>query len=331
MTKRTKIFIAVSVLLLIGLVIFLVTNDEPASPAPGERAESSTPITPYVAMARGRIDVEGGIIQLAANQDGVIKKVLVEEGDRVIQGQVLAIQDTRGAKLRSRVAEAEVAEFKAEEQMLRQQIMVAEREVRRLAPLVADGLALQRDLDEATDQVKLRRTQLLKQGAAIEAAAARKSVADYDTDLRTIRAPLDGQIVRRLARPGDGVSTLNVTTLFWFVPNVPKIVRAELEEQFVYAVSQGMHAEIVPESDASRSYPARLVRIGKVFGPKRSEMLDPKERADVRVVECILKLEGDTQDLLLGQRVIVQFPADTKHGQLPLRTGEISNNQEHRP
>ena len=43
-------------------------------------------------------------------------------------------------------------------------------------------------------------------------------------------APADGAIVRRLVRPGDGVSTLNVTPLFWFAPGTNAIVRAEADE-----------------------------------------------------------------------------------------------------
>ena len=37
--------------------------------------------SPYVAVANGKADVEGGIIQVAARTAGVVREVLVQEGD----------------------------------------------------------------------------------------------------------------------------------------------------------------------------------------------------------------------------------------------------------
>ena len=46
--------------------------------------------TPYAATASGKVDVEGGIIQVAARAPGVVRQVFVQEGDEVAKGQALA-------------------------------------------------------------------------------------------------------------------------------------------------------------------------------------------------------------------------------------------------
>ncbi len=296
-----------------ALAVAVMSWDELVARSPSPTAAGEAWSAPsgdsarYAAMARGLVDVEGGIIKLAASRDGIVRQVLVEEGDRVEQGQVLAVQDDRSARLNLDVAEAEREEVGARLALLKVRYAAAARERRRIAPLAAKGAASQRALDERDDRARFLSAEIAATEAELRTAQARKAVAAYEVEQRTIRAPVDGWIVRRQARPGDGASTLNVTTLFWLVPDTPRIVRAEVEEQFVAGLAVGMAAEIVPESDETKAYRARVVRIGRIHGPKRPVAYDPKERADVRVVESVLALADAADELLLGQRVMVKF------------------------
>ena len=51
------------------------------------------PESNYAAVAQGKVDVDGGVIEVAARLGGVYREILVEEGDMVEPGQVLAIQE----------------------------------------------------------------------------------------------------------------------------------------------------------------------------------------------------------------------------------------------
>ena len=55
-----------------------------------QAAAAKSVTTPYSASASGKVDVEGGIIQVAARTAGVVRDVYVQEGDEVTKGQVLA-------------------------------------------------------------------------------------------------------------------------------------------------------------------------------------------------------------------------------------------------
>ena len=163
------------------------------------------------------------------------------------------------------------------------------------------------DVDQAGDALVVAEVDLRSSLAAVEVARARVVVAQNEVNEYRIVAPLDGRIVQRQARPGNGVSTLNVTPLFSFVPNSPLIVRAELDEQYLSQASPGQRVLIVPESDQFHAMSGTVLRIGRVVG-QRLPPEDPAEKQDTRVVEVVTTLEAD--GLLIGQRVVVRFLAD---------------------
>lgn len=258
----------------------------------------------FIAAAKGRVDIEGGVIRLAARRDGIIEQVMVEEGDPVRAGQAIALLDSQQARLGVELARAEVSQAQKAVATIRLKLASAEREERRLAPLADERIAPRQEQDRAHDEVLILKSELGGAEAAVDVARSRLRSAESEIEQRIVRAPLDGQIVRRQARPGDGVSTLNVTPLFLFAPNAQRIVRAELEERFLAQVHPGQSAEVLLEADEATKFEAKVLRLGRVVGA-RTPSDDPAEKVDVRVVECVLSI--DAPNLLIGQRVIVRI------------------------
>lgn len=270
---------------------------------------TSTPTvqTAHVASARGRVDIEGGVIRLAARREGVISAVLVEEGARVKAGQVLATLDTDIAQRNLALTQSEVAQTTQEVHKARLELASAQREVLRLEPLAKDETIPRLDLDRAQDTRALARVAVQAGLAATETALAKQRVAASELDERKVIAPLDGEIIQRQARPGNGVSTLNVTPLFLFAPDTPRIVRAELDEQYLGAVKADQGTEIVLEAQPDRKWVGKVLRVGRVVGA-RTPSDDPTEKQDNRAVEVVVTIEA-SHTLLIGQRVIVRFAA----------------------
>lgn len=271
-----------------------------------EPVTASAPTAPsaYSTSAKGRIDIEGGLVRLAAQREGVIERVLVEEGDRVVRGQLLAVLSEAPSQRLLEVARAETAQARSQVLPLRLRMASAERELQRLRPLVADSVSEQ-ELDAARDQVALLQAELATAQAAVRLSERRERVAIEEVEQRRVRAPMAGTIVRRSARPGDGVSIATVTPLFLFAPEAPFIVRADVEERWLKQLRIGQAAQVELEAEAGKSIPAQVVRIAPVVG-QRPPGDDPAERQDVRVAEVVLALEVDS--LRIGQRVIVRFP-----------------------
>jgi HlyD family secretion protein len=289
-------------LVALPLLLALAACDGPGGEPAGSQASAET--TPFVASAKGRIDIEGGVIRLAAQREGVIEKVFVEEGDQVQAGQVLAVLADEQARRNAVLARAEARQAQLAVGPLQTRLAAAEREVRRLEPLAADDTVPRQELDTARDQVRLLVADIASARAGAAVAHERLQVALHEIEQRTVRAPLAGKIVRRQARPGDGVSVATVTPLFLFAPDAPRIVRAEVEERWLPMVAVGQKAEIALEADESRVFQGQVIRLGHVVG-NRTQGDDPNERQDNRVVECVLSMEA--APLLIGQRVIVRF------------------------
>jgi len=260
----------------------------------------------YAAYAKGKVDIEGGLIRLASSRDGLITEVLAEEGDAVRQGAVLAVVDDYESKLKLAIADAEVAEVRSELPAFELKQRTAERELDRLAVLIKQDAAPRVQWEQAVDLIAQLKAENGMLEARVRLAEARREADNHEVELHQIRAPLDGRIVKRLARPGDGVSTQTVTALFLFEPNSPHIVRAELDERFVDAVHEGDAAEILLETDEAKVFEGKILRIGQVFGNQQLSG-DPNERADQRVVECVVSMSDRV--LRIGQRVVVRIPA----------------------
>ena len=292
---------------LIGLLLAACEQKHSAPPAPIATVEASTNA---LASAKGKVDIEGGIIRLAARRDGVIAEVLVEEGARVKRGQVLALLDDATARSNLSLAESEVRQAAQEREKSTVELAAAEREVLRLEPLARNETVARQELDRARDTHALAKVAVQMAMASIDSARARQVVAAREVEERKVVAPLDGQVIQRQARPGNGVSTLNVTPLFLFAPDRPRIVRAELEEQYLGLVAPNQAAEIVLEADTTKTWRGNVLRVGRLVGA-RTPSDDPGEKQDNRVVEVVVSFE-DAQTLLIGQRVVVRFLANTR-------------------
>lgn len=271
---------------------------------PGSRAPRRAP-SPYAADANGKVDVEGGTIQVAARWPGIVCDVLVNEGDTVVRGQVLARQEDEEPRLAAARASANLGEARARLTALEVAVSTAKRERERFQGLVGSNFVAAQKMDQPEDQVCQAEAELSSGHAAVDMARAALAQAQNELEETIVRAPVDGRIARRYANPGSGASTLNVSTLFDVEPRATRIVRVEVTEGALAAVSAGQAVQISPEADPSKTDPGTVARISAVFGARRLQSDDPSERKDERVVEVVVSADG--APLLIGQRVLVRF------------------------
>jgi HlyD family secretion protein len=297
----------IGVLLVLVLVVgFLMFQKAGAAKKAEADKEAATRIeSPYAAIANGKVDVEGGIISVAARRGGIIREVLVQEGDRVVAGQVLARQEDDEARLAVQSSRAAVAQAESQLASLRVDITTAQREYDRLAKLVATNFVAGARMDAARDAIATAQARLGSQAAAVQTARAQLAQAQYNQELTVIRAPTAGRIARRYANPGAGASTLNVSAMFDLEPDAPRIARAEIVESDIPNITNGQAVEITPEGDPSKVYVGAVLRRAAVFGARKLASDDPSQRSDERVVEVVVSA-GDAP-LLIGQRVLVKF------------------------
>ena len=305
--------------LVVGFGMFQKANA--AKKAELAKAAETKVESPYSAIANGKIDIEGGIIQIAARRGGVVRDVLVQEGDRVTAGQILARQEDDEMRLALQTAAADLAQADSQLRLINVDITTAQREYDRLQQLVATNFVAAQRIDQARDAIAQAQARLGSQQAAVQTARARRDQAAYNVELTVIRSPADGRIVRRYANPGAGASTLNVSNMFDLEPDAPRIARAEIVEADIPNVAIDQTVEITPESDPSKIYVGKVLRRAAVFGARKLASDDPSQRTDERVVEVVVAV-GDAP-LLIGQRVLVKFmkPGETAGAKREVATG----------
>ena len=271
---------------------------------------SAIAASPYAAVARGRVDIEGGLLTLNMPREGVLASVPVHEGDSVKQGQLLAMLDTRPARLAVESAQAQLEQVQAQLKLLVVKQAAARLRAQRLSAAAAAGAGDGQSADDAREASAQLDAEHAADQAAIDMARQKLAEAEYELSQRSLHAPFDATVVRVKAQPGASVSPTDA--LFTLLPDKPRIVRAELNESFVGAVHPGMRAEVVANDDSeSDKWSAHVLRIGQVYGPSTLES-DPQTRANARTVECVLAFDHPEQQLRIGQRVIVRFLPDGK-------------------
>jgi len=304
--RNRVVWIVVVLAVALGGGGFFMARQASAKKAEAAKAEAAAaPKSPYVAIANGKADVEGGVIQVAARTSGIVRQVLVQEGDDVVKGQVLARLEDEQPRLQAEEAAAELRQAKAQVALLQVQISTAKREFSRLQGLIASNFVARQQVDQAQDAIRGAEANLEAQNAAIATAQAKLSMAQYNEELTVIRAPADGRIVRRYANPGAGASTLNVSNMFDLVPKANRIVRAEITESALPYVVIGQTVQVSPEADPGKVVTGKVLRRAAVFGARKLQSDDPTEKSDERVVEVVVGTDG--APFLIGQRVLVKF------------------------
>jgi multidrug resistance efflux pump len=286
-------------LLALALLAACSHDDAPAS--------SSANAPAYTAIARGRIDIEGGLLKLAVPSEGIVQSVDAHEGETVHKGQLLVQLDPQPATLALNSALAEQQQAQSQIDGLEQRVKAVDLRASRLQQAAAAGAGDAQSADDARTAAQQIHTELETAHANLALAAQKVASARYQLGLRSLHAPIDGQIVQRMVQPGASVSPATGAA-FLILPDAPRIVRAELNESFVGVVHDGMAAEVDDDSGSGMApMKAHVLRIGNVFGASTLED-DPQVRANTRTVECVLAFDqAPATPLRIGQRVVVKF------------------------
>jgi HlyD family secretion protein len=174
-----------------------------------------TPPLVGIVSGNGRLEVKE--IHVATKFHARIAEVLVDEGDTVHAGQVVARMDTSSLQAELRQAHAQVHE--AQKRLLATQALIAQRRSEQLLASRdlerARGLYVQanisvKDYDRAQNAMKTAEAasaqaeaQLAENEASIKAAIAKTERIQSDINDSSLLAPRDGRVQFRLAEPGE--------------------------------------------------------------------------------------------------------------------------------
>jgi multidrug efflux pump subunit AcrA (membrane-fusion protein) len=130
--RRPAFWIVIVVIALIGGGFFYMKGQAAEKKKKLEAAAALEEPSPYAAIANGKADVEGGVIQVAARRQGIVREVFVQEGETVVKGQALAKQEDDDARLAAQTSSANLASARAQLSLYQVQLRTAQREYKRL-------------------------------------------------------------------------------------------------------------------------------------------------------------------------------------------------------
>jgi len=242
-------------------------------------------------VARGKIEPLSKV-EVKSKANGIIKALLVDVGDRVTEGQILAELDKEDLQAQVREAKATrdgeeanlqaaiAAEAKAKIEAANPELEFARRDFERAQELFKQKIASQQQLDDASrgHEVSKNRQQLLDAtvqtvGAQVEQARARVAAAKAALDraeelLRyaTIRAPITGLVLTRNVELGDAVSSIlnmgSAATLIMTLGDVSSVyIKGEVDEADIGKADCGQHVRTKVEAFPTESFDGVVKRI----------------------------------------------------------------------
>ncbi|HOW87668.1 MAG TPA: efflux RND transporter periplasmic adaptor subunit [Candidatus Omnitrophota bacterium] len=177
--------------------------------------EQQSTLPKGIVSGNGRIEAK--LVDAVAKDALRVKEILVDEGDLVKPGEVLVRLDTATfdaqlAEATLRVASAEERVASANFAVVKQKSLVenAQIEYDRDLKLVKENAIAQRELDTRTTQLATAKAALSEEEAKLatakaEVEVAKASVATIQThiDDATLKSPVLGRVLYRLAEPGE--------------------------------------------------------------------------------------------------------------------------------
>ena len=224
-------------------------------------------------------------VQLGFDLVGRLSDVLVDEGDQVKLGQVVAhlapeqlTADMRAVSSGIVLAKAAPARLAADERRSRATLAFAQVEAVRMRVLASSGAVNARDLDLAEQQLALAKADLDRVHAAQAEAQKQIAVATSATASKTamvtravLVSPFEGVVIRRFKDPGDTVVPGNTVLRIVAVDRL--WARAAIDESMLADLREGMPAEISLLGDSGETLRGKVDRIGREVDRQTHEVL----------------------------------------------------------
>ncbi len=204
---------------------------------------------------------------VSAKVTGKVTEVLIEEGQRVEEGAVLARLDDTEARAQLALAQAQLVAARSQLAEVRAQLEQAERDFARQQQLFERQLVAAQALDAAMAQRDTLRARLANIGEQIKVAQEGVAVAQVQLENTIIRAPFAGVVVAKAAQPGEMISPISAgggftrTGIGTIVDMDSLEIQVDVNEAFINRVTPGQPVEATLNAYPDWKIPAEVIAI----------------------------------------------------------------------
>ena len=204
---------------------------------------------------------------VSAKITGKVVEVLIEEGQRVAEGAVLARLDDTEAKAQLALAQAQLAAARSQLGEIQAQLAQAERDFTRQQELMRRELVSAQSLDAALAQRDMLRARLASAQEQVRVAQESVDVAQVQLDNTVIRAPFGGVVTAKAAQPGEMISPISAgggftrTGIGTIVDMDSLEIQVDVNEAFINRVTPGQPVEATLNAYPDWKIPASVIAI----------------------------------------------------------------------
>jgi HlyD family secretion protein len=340
--KRRKRYIYIGGLILAVVVIVVIvmaatrggTKIDPTKLAKVERGDLAKSV-----VATGKVQPISKV-EVKSKASGIVKKLLVDAGDRVKKGQVLCDLDKEeiAAQVNSSKAQLQASESNekaAEADLERAKVDAAgpdipmlQRAYERAKGMAKEGVVSQSALDDAQKnyelavnkrdvaraQLTVNKAKLTQAHAQVQQQKANLEQLEEQYRNSTIISPIDGVVLSRDVEIGDAVSSILVlgssATLVETLGDTSEVyVKGKVDESDIGKVYLGQPARIKVESFKDKTFNGKVTKIAPM-GVEKDNVTTFEVRASINNPGGELKanMTANAEVILEEHKNVLQIP-----------------------
>ncbi len=249
-----------------------------AAPAP-EFYQTSGPL-----VVENQVDV-------AAERDGVVAKIVADTGTRVHKGDLLAQLDDRQLTADHDAAVAKALAAEQDAKNWDTEIKIVETDLARDEEMYKYKLITQQQLEHSRYKLVGARQQREREVQNTREAESQAKSLELELAKTRIVAPFDGVVARRYIRAGQNVAKND--RLFWVTATDPINVRFTLPQELVAKIKAGEMVSVTA-AGINGEHQAKVTQVSPVVDPASG------------TIEVQARLEGEAGELRPGMTVNVK-------------------------
>ncbi|HEX5757092.1 MAG TPA: efflux RND transporter periplasmic adaptor subunit [Arenimonas sp.] len=241
-----------AVVIAIAIAAWLLTGAKPVS----VRVAQVQAETVGSAAASSVLDASGyvtarRIATVSAKITGKVQDVLIEEGQRVEEGEVMARLEATDANAQRELAAARLAASRSEATRAAAQLTWAEQSLARTRDMAARKLVATAALDQAQAERDAAAATLNAARSNIRVAEESLALAEIGLDNTVVRAPFAGVVTVKAAQPGEMISPISAgggftrTGIGTVVDMESLEIQVDVNEAFIGRVKPGQKVSAV--------------------------------------------------------------------------------------
>ena len=207
------------------------------------------------------------IATVSSKITGKVREVIIEEGQRVAEGEILARLDPVDADAQRELSQAQVSSSESQLAEAQAQLKLAESSLRRTRELADKKLVALASLDSAIAERNSRAARLIALQRAVRVAQDQLKISELGVDNTIIRAPFAGVIVTKAAQPGEMISPISggggsIRTGIGTLVDMDSLeVQVDVNEAYIGRVQPKMPVEAVLNAYPEWKIPGEVIAI----------------------------------------------------------------------